>query len=195
MSNYNKAVFLDKDGTLIVDVPYNTDPAKIVLTDHCLNGLKALQAQGYLLVIISNQSGVARGYFGEDALGAVEDQIKRFLSAGEVRLDGFYYCPHHPEGNTVHYAVECDCRKPLPGMLLKAADDLGVDLSLSWMIGDILNDVEAGNRAGCSSVLIDNGNETEWAWNDLRVPAARVKNIDEAAEYILTNDDKQLAGV
>jgi D,D-heptose 1,7-bisphosphate phosphatase len=190
MNTKQKAVFIDKDGTLIVDVPYNVDLKRIVLSDHCLTGLKKLQHQGYLLVIISNQSGVARGYFPEEALSAVEQQLNTMLLKEGIRLDGFYYCPHYPEGSVEQYAIECDCRKPEPGMLLKAAIDLGIDLASSWMIGDILNDVEAGNRAGCKSILIDNGNETEWLKGNVRIPIAQVKNIDEAADYILNQNDR-----
>jgi D,D-heptose 1,7-bisphosphate phosphatase len=190
-----KAIFIDKDGTLIIDVPYNVDPTKIVLSDDCITGLKKLQEKGYLLVIISNQSGVAQGYFKEEALLLVEQQIKAMLAGVGVRLDGFYYCPHYPEGEAQKYVTDCSCRKPKPGMLLKASGELNIDLSSSWMIGDILNDVEAGNRAGCKTILIDNGNETEWLFNDMRTPSARVKNINDAAEYILKQNGKQLAGL
>jgi D-glycero-D-manno-heptose 1,7-bisphosphate phosphatase len=183
-----KAVFLDKDGTLITDVPYNVDPQLIVLTHHCLTGLKQLQDNGYLLVIISNQAGVALGYFKEAALIAVEQQIKGLLADADIALNGFYYCPHRPEDN-------CDCRKPAPGLLTCAAADLHIDLGVSWMIGDILNDMEAGNRAGCKSILIDNGNETEWQLNELRQPLAVARTINEAANYILEADGKQLAEV
>jgi D-glycero-D-manno-heptose 1,7-bisphosphate phosphatase len=183
-----KAVFLDKDGTLILDVPYNVDPALIVLADHCLRGLKQLQDQGYLLVVVSNQTGVALGYFKEAALMAVEQQIKTLLGDAGISLSGFYYCPHHAEDN-------CDCRKPAPGLLVHAAAELNIDLGVSWMIGDILNDIEAGNAAGCKSILIDNGNETEWHMNEFRSPLTKTQTIDEAADYILETDGKQLAGV
>jgi D-glycero-D-manno-heptose 1,7-bisphosphate phosphatase len=185
-----KAIFIDKDGTLIVDVPYNVDPAKIVLSDDCTKGLRDLQAKEYLLVVISNQSGVARGYFKEEALQLVERQIKTMLAGAGIRLDGFYYCPHYPEGDMQQYVTDCDCRKPEPGMLFKASDELNIDLLSSWMVGDILNDVEAGNRAGCKTILIDNGNETEWLFNIMRTPWSRVKTINEAAEYILKQDGK-----
>ena len=183
-----RAVFLDKDGTLIIDVPYNVDPKLIVLTDHCLTGLKQLQDQGYLLIVVSNQAGVGLGYFKEAALATVEQQIKILLAGADISLSGFYYCPHRPEDN-------CDCRKPAPGLLMRAAADLHIELDLSWMIGDILNDMEAGNRAGCKSILIDNDNETEWCLNEFRSPLAVARTINEAANYILEADGKQLAGV
>lgn len=193
MEGRKKAVFLDKDGTLIEDVPYNVDPALIMLSPDCLIGLSHLQAEGYLLVIISNQSGVARGYFEASALLKVERQLNALLARAGITLNGFYYCPHHPDGVIDVLAIDCDCRKPAPGLLLKAAEELNIDLNASWMIGDILNDIEAGNRAGCKSILIDNGNETEWLMNDIRRPAITVKNINEAADYILKTDVKQLA--
>ncbi|WP_423149213.1 D-glycero-alpha-D-manno-heptose-1,7-bisphosphate 7-phosphatase [Rubrolithibacter danxiaensis] len=181
----NKAVFLDKDGTLIPDIPYNIDPDLIKLSDDCTAGLNELQQEGFLLLVVSNQSGIARGYFKEEALGGVRRKLEGLLNKENIRLDDFFYCPHHPDGKVAEYNVECSCRKPLPGMLQQAAQKYQIDLSQSWMIGDILNDVEAGNRAGCKTVLIDNGNETEWLINELRKPDYIVKSINEAAIQIL----------
>ncbi|MGF1515271.1 MAG: D-glycero-alpha-D-manno-heptose-1,7-bisphosphate 7-phosphatase [Elainellaceae cyanobacterium] len=181
------AIFLDKDGTLIHDVPYNVNPDRIVLRDRTLEGLTVLHQQGYKLIVITNQSGVARGYFTEAAIAPVEAKLRQLLAP--LPLAGFYYCPHHPQGAVAEYAIACDCRKPKPGMLQRAAQAQGVDLPQSWFIGDILNDVEAGNRAGCRTVLIDNGNETEW---DLSIPERQytyaVKDIAEAADLILKAD-------
>ncbi|WP_374165173.1 D-glycero-alpha-D-manno-heptose-1,7-bisphosphate 7-phosphatase [Arcticibacter sp. MXS-1] len=181
----NKAVFVDKDGTLIPDIPYNTDPALITLQENTAEGLRQLQSEGYLIIIISNQAGVARGIFEEKALDAVIGRMRELLQEQDVRLDGFYYCPHHPEGTVAGYAVECDCRKPSPGMIQRAVRDFDIDPFQSWMIGDILNDVEAGKRAGCRSILLDNGNETEWVISECRIPDYVVQNIDEAAMLIL----------
>jgi D,D-heptose 1,7-bisphosphate phosphatase len=177
----NKAIFIDKDGTLIPDIPYNVDPEKITLTDNTVEGLQLLKDAGYLLIVISNQSGVERGYFKEAALVDVEAKIQGLLAGYNLllELDGFYYCPH--------YAVQCDCRKPLPGLIFKAAQLHNIDLKSSWMIGDILNDVEAGNRAGCKTILIDNGNETEWLSGAYRIPTLTCKSINEAADFILQN--------
>lgn len=179
-----KAIFLDKDGTLIKDIPYNVDPALIVLQDNSVEGLKQLQDEGYLLIIISNQSGVAHGYFHENELHKVKDKLEELLEEYSIKLDGMYYCPHHPQGNIKSYSITCNCRKPQPGMILAAARDFNLDLSNSWMIGDILHDVEAGNRAGCRTILIDNGNETEWMINDFREPTYKVNSINEAASFI-----------
>lgn len=180
----NKAVFLDKDGTLIPDIPYNVDPEKITLVQGATDALKLLQSQGFLLIVISNQSGVAHGYFDESALNAVSEKLRSLLSS-DIPLHAFYFCPHHPDGIIQQYAMDCQCRKPKPGLILQAAKDHDIDLSRSWMIGDILNDVEAGNRAGCKTILINNGNETEWILNEMRQPTATVNNLTMAADLIL----------
>jgi D-glycero-D-manno-heptose 1,7-bisphosphate phosphatase len=181
----NRAIFLDKDGTLIEDVPYNVDPALIRLMPGALQGLRVLQSAGYRLIVISNQAGVARGYFPECALEGVERTLRELLAAGGVRLDGFYYCPHHPEGTVPEYAVACHCRKPAPGMVLRAAGDHQVDLEQSWFIGDILHDVEAGRAAGCRTVLIDNNHETEWVLSYARLPHHLAADLREAACQVL----------
>jgi histidinol-phosphate phosphatase family protein len=181
-----RAVFLDKDGTLVEDVPYNVDPARIRLAAGCTEGLRSLCAAGYRLLVVSNQSGVARAYFAEAALAGVERRLRELLGEVGVALAGFYYCPHHPEGNVATYAVRCSCRKPQPGLLLQAAAAHRLDLARSWFVGDILDDIEAGRRAGCRTVLIDNGNETEWVLNEDRQPHYSAASIDEAARVILT---------
>ncbi|MES2265907.1 MAG: HAD family hydrolase [Bacteroidota bacterium] len=191
----NKAIFLDKDGTLIPDIPYNVDPDKITLQDEAISGLRKMEDNGFKLIIISNQSGVARGYFTEDKLQAVTSKMEELFNDNGLKLSGFYYCPHHPEGTVVGYSKECDCRKPLPGMLLRAATHHQISLQDSWMIGDILNDVGAGNRAGCKTVLIDNGNETEWVEGVFRKPTFIAKTINEAAEHILKTSNYELAGL
>ncbi|QHS57522.1 HAD family hydrolase [Mucilaginibacter sp. 14171R-50] len=191
----NKAIFFDKDGTLIPDIPYNVDPEKITLEDKVTEGLQKLQYEGFKLIIISNQSGVARGYFAEDKLLAVANRMEELFTINNLKLDGFYYCPHHPQGSVPGYDKECDCRKPAPGMLLRAAADHRISLNDSWMIGDILNDVEAGNRAGCNTVLIDNGNETEWIEGPYRKPTIVCQTINQAANLLLLNNEHELAGL
>jgi D-glycero-D-manno-heptose 1,7-bisphosphate phosphatase len=182
-----KAVFLDKDGTLIENVPYNVNPNRIRFFPDAFAALRSLHRAGYLLVVVSNQAGVARGYFEEKDLVQVEEHIRaQFRGRAGVPLAGFYTCPHHPGGSVPHYSIECSCRKPKPGMLLKAAEDLDIDLQHSWMVGDILHDIEAGNRSDCSTVLIDNGNETEWVLSAERQPDFIVTNLSEAAQAILS---------
>lgn len=189
----NKAVFLDKDGTLIPDIPYNVNPDLITLQDGAAEGLRKLQQLGFMLIIISNQAGVAKGHFKTEALEGVQKRLTELFESEGLTLTAFYYCPHHPEGSVKPYAIECVCRKPKAGMFLKAAADFNIDLSSSWMIGDILHDVEAGNSAGCRSILIDNGNETEWYINEFRKPNYLAGNINDAAGFILKNIPKPLA--
>ena len=190
----HRAVFLDKDGTLVEDVPYNVDPAHIRLAPGAGAGLRRLHAAGFRLIVISNQSGVARGYFPESALAAMTECLRSLLAAEDVPLTGVYYCPHHPAGVIAGYAVECDCRKPAPGMMHRAAAEHGLDLSGSWFVGDILDDVEAGRRAGCRTVLIDNGNETEWVLGDGRLPHHLAADLEEAADIIVTDRPEQDLG-
>lgn len=184
----DRAVFLDKDGTVIDDVPYNVDPALIRLASGAPEGLRALYDAGFRLIVVSNQSGVARGLFPEDALGPVRTRIEELLAEAGVILSGFSYCPHHPYGSVSRYAMSCGCRKPRPGMLLDAARAMGLDLGRSWLVGDILDDVEAGRLAGCKTVLIDNGNETEWDLTPGRRPHYRAADLSEAARMILGAD-------
>ncbi|HEY0897529.1 MAG TPA: HAD-IIIA family hydrolase, partial [Sphingobacteriaceae bacterium] len=127
-------------------------------------------------------------FFDETALAGVETKLRSLLAEGNVTLDGFYFCPHHPSGTIPGYATACRCRKPLPGMLFQAASDHGIDLGRSWMIGDILHDVEAGSRAGCRTILINNGNETEWISGEHRVPHSMADDLRQAAEFILNSE-------
>jgi D-glycero-D-manno-heptose 1,7-bisphosphate phosphatase len=184
----SRAVFLDKDGTLVEDIPYNVDPELIRPTEGAIESLRQLQDAGYKLIVVSNQSGVARGIFREEALTAVETRLRAILSAVGVSLTGFYYCPHLPQATLPQYAIDCACRKPRPGLLLRGAREHDIDLSASWMIGDILNDMQAGKSAGCRTILVDNGHETEWILTPERRPDFLVKNLPEAAETIFGVD-------
>ncbi len=187
-----KAIFIDKDGTLIKDIPYNINHALISFEEGVIDGLHFLQENDFLLVVISNQSGIAHGYFTETEFKKAKDFIIDRLRQEQVHLDGFYYCPHHPEAVHREYAMMCKCRKPQPGLLLEAARDLDIDCNASWMIGDILDDVEAGNRAHCRTVLINNGNETEWILSPQRTPDHVAGNFFDAVLFILNNSAKQL---
>lgn len=178
------AVFLDKDGTLVEDVPYNVDVDRIRFYPDAGEALRGFAALGYRLIVVSNQPGVAKGYFEEQALSAVRNVLSDYFAQAEAVLTDFIYCPHHPHGGVHAYARDCDCRKPRSGMLRRAAVEYGLDLAQCWMIGDILNDIEAGNQAGCRSVLVDRGNETEWLCGPGREPETTVSSLVGALAYV-----------
>ena len=183
-----KAVFIDKDGTLIPDIPYNVDPALITLSPGAGATLARLKRRGYLLIVVSNQSGVARGLFPESALDGVRQRIGDLLAEAGAALDGFSYCPHHPDGTVKRYARECGCRKPKAGMLTGAAKAFGIDLSRSWMIGDITADSEAGNRAGCRTILIEKPYDPIVEVNDRSRPDYIVRDWQAVGQIILAED-------
>ncbi|MDX5409768.1 MAG: HAD family hydrolase [Thauera sp.] len=187
------AVFIDKDGTLAHDVPYNVDPRRLRLRSDAGPALAHLQRAGYRLVLITNQSGIAHGLFGEDALPPLWSALAAALAPHGAVLDAIYYCPHHPEGSHATFARACDCRKPEPGLLLRAAREHDLDLARSWFIGDILDDVEAGHRAGCRCVLLDVGSETEWRDSPLRRPDRVAASLTEAVADILAAADRSEA--
>lgn len=155
----DRAVFLDRDGTLVHPRHYPSRPEELVLFDNIGPELCALQEAGFRLVVITNQSGLALGYFTVEELGRMHEHVATELARLGVRLAGIYHCPHHPDGVIPALTMACDCRKPQPGLLLQAAAELRLDLRHSWFLGDILDDVEAGTRAGCRTVLVDVGTE------------------------------------
>jgi histidinol-phosphate phosphatase family protein len=181
------AVFLDKDGTLLDDVPFNVDPDRITLAPGAAEGARLLTEAGYALVVVTNQSGVAHGAFPESALSRVEAHVRALVEAAGGRLLGFYYCPHDVSGSVAPFNRACGCRKPEPGLLHRAASELDLALDQAWLVGDILDDIEAGRRAGCRTILLDRGNETEWRFAPGRVPHRVASDLREAAEIILTD--------
>jgi histidinol-phosphate phosphatase family protein len=175
-----RAVFIDKDGTLIENVPYNVDPGKVELMPGAAPALRDLQQAGYATFVVSNQPGIELGLFDVSQLSIVEKRIRELLEEQEVDLHGFYFCPHGSE-------QRCGCRKPAAGLIMRAAEEHAIALDRSWMIGDILDDIEAGRRAGCRAVLLDHGNETEWRVSAHRVPHAITPNFAAAANFILSH--------
>ncbi|HEX8861838.1 MAG TPA: HAD family hydrolase [Actinomycetes bacterium] len=152
-----RAVFLDRDGTLVEEVPYLHDPALVRLVPGASGALRRLAAAGFALVVVTNQAGVARGYYGEDAVGRVHRRLRELLAAGGVALDGIWYCPHHPDGAVAELARACRCRKPGPGMLEAAAAELGIDLGASYLVGNDAGDVGAGRAAGVTPLFVTTG--------------------------------------
>jgi D-glycero-D-manno-heptose 1,7-bisphosphate phosphatase len=154
-----RALFLDRDGTLVEPRHYPSDPSDLVLHRDIGPLLRTFQWAGWELIVVTNQSGIARGYFTVEKLERMHDRLREMLRVWGVELNAIHACPHHIDGVIPHLAVPCQCRKPNPGMLRKAAAEREIDLARSWMLGDILDDVEAGNRAGCQTALIDLGTE------------------------------------
>ena len=124
----------------------------------------------------------------------LKNKVEELLNDAGIQLDGFLHCPHHPEGRVIAHAISCECRKPKPGMLIQAAKQWHINLSRSWMMGDILNDVEAGSRAGCKTVLINNGGETEWIGGQFREPDFTAADIEQAADFILKTEYERELG-
>ncbi|MFD9359801.1 D-glycero-alpha-D-manno-heptose-1,7-bisphosphate 7-phosphatase [Streptomyces sp. NPDC060031] len=147
-------MFLDRDGTLTEPRHYPAHPDELVLQPDIGAPLRALQNEGYALVVVTNQSGLARGLLDTAILDAMHDRLRGLLDRHGVHLDGIYACSHHPDGTVHHYRKVCACRKPAPGMLYQAAHDLDLDLTRSWTVGDSACDIGAGHRAGTRTVLV-----------------------------------------
>ena len=150
----NKAIFFDRDHTLIEDPGYIDDPGAVKLLPGVDAAVKSLADAGYKIIVVTNQSGIARGLLTEEMLEKIHAELKSQLAHGGAPLDAIYYCSYHVEGIVEGYAIDSDLQKPKPGMLLKAADELDIDLEASWMVGDSGRDIEAGRRAGCRTVRL-----------------------------------------
>ena len=161
LKNKQKAVFLDRDGTINKYVGFLRDINDFELIDGVAEAVAKINACGYLAIVVTNQPVIARGEVTVPQLQEFHDKMETLLGAKGAYLDGLYYCPHHPhkgyEGEVPELKIECDCRKPKPGMLLKAAEDFNIDLQNSWMVGDRENDIKAGKGAGCKTALIGEG--------------------------------------
>jgi D-glycero-D-manno-heptose 1,7-bisphosphate phosphatase len=180
----HRAVFLDRDGTLVHARHYPSLPADLILYDGIGPRLRRLREIGFKLIVVTNQSGIARGYFTEQDLAAMHDHLSRELGRSGVSVDGFYHCPHHPDGAIEHLAIACECRKPQPGMILRAAADHAIQPEWSWFVGDILDDIQAGNTAGCGTVLVDLGTEGPPA-SPIRRPDFVARDTSHALDIIL----------
>jgi D-glycero-D-manno-heptose 1,7-bisphosphate phosphatase len=156
--NSTPAIFLDRDGVLIEDVDLLIDADRIHILAGVPAALQSLKRAGYRFIVISNQPVVARGLLSESDVLVLQEEVSRcLLAAGAPRLDAFYFCPHHPNADLSTYRLDCDCRKPKPGLLLRAAQEYGINLAHSFMIGDRITDIIAGARAGCRTILVQTG--------------------------------------
>lgn len=182
------AVFIDRDGTLTEEVGYVNHPQRLRLLPRSAEAIRRLNRAGLKAVVVTNQSGVARGYFSEEVLQAVNATLVSQLKAEGAYLDGLYVCVHHPTAGEPPYRAVCECRKPKPGLLQRAAADLGLDLSRSWAVGDKRSDVLAGQRAGTRAILVLTGYGLgEWEYRRARWPSQPdhvVQDLLEAVELI-----------
>jgi D-glycero-D-manno-heptose 1,7-bisphosphate phosphatase len=182
-----RAVFLDRDGTLNVEVNYLHRIEDLALVPGAAAAVRSLSQAGFLVIVVTNQAGIARGYYDEATLHALHEEIQRRLAAEGARIDAFYFCPHHPEFGDV-----CECRKPAPGMLRQAAQDHAIDLANSWLIGDTSGDIGAGSAVGCRTILVRSGYgaqaELALGLGVAPRPEAIVDDLSAAAGYLLAHD-------
>ena len=183
------AVFLDRDGTMIVDRGYLEAVGEIEFFPWTIDAIRALDAAGFTVVVTTNQSGIARGMFSEMQLEAIHAAMTRMLDAGRARVHAYYYCPHHPNGQVAAFTKVCDCRKPAAGMVERAARDLGLDRSRSFVVGDTWLDVGLARASGAQAVLVRTGAGAKTERHPLPNLAADaiVDNLAAAASWILTH--------
>jgi D-glycero-D-manno-heptose 1,7-bisphosphate phosphatase len=185
VANKVPAIFLDRDGTLNVDHGYVHEIDNFQFIDGTIEALQELKKMGFALVVVTNQSGIARGMFTEDQFMTLTEWMDWSLADRDVDLDGIYFCPHHPEGAVEAYRQQCDCRKPQPGMLLSAQEELDIDMASSYIVGDKVEDMLAGQAAGVGTkVLVRTGKPVtaegeaaaDWVINSLADLAERIKS-------------------
>ena len=183
------AVFIDRDGTLTEEVGYVNHPSRLRLLPRSAEAVCRLNRAGVAAVVATNQAGIARGYFSEEVLEAVNAALVRQLEAAGARLDGLYVCTHHSTEGAPPYRAACDCRKPQPGLLQRAARDLGLDLAASTMVGDKASDLEPARRVGARGVLVLTGyGRGEWEYRRERFtvhPDHVAADLLDAVEWVL----------
>ena len=179
------AVFLDRDGTINREVHYLSRPQDVELLPGAAQAIARLNAAGFWVVVVSNQSGLARGYFDEGDLALVQLELNRRLKAAGARVDAWYFCPHHPEGAVADLALACDCRKPGIGLIRQAAEEIDLTLAGSFMVGDRLLDVTCGRRAGLTSILVRSGHDDGPPASAEQEPHFVAPDLAAAVEWIL----------
>ena len=186
------ALFMDRDGTISEEVGYVNHPSRFRLFPYTAEAIKLLNENGWLAIVVTNQAGVARGYFSEDVIIQIHEQIGRDLQNASARLDAIYYCAHHPSVGEPPYRLDCDCRKPRPGLIARAAADFEIDLERSWMVGDRYGDVELARNARLHSAFVLSGygrgeweyQRDSWAFE----PELVAEDLLEAAKIIVERD-------
>ncbi len=192
-STKTRAIFLDRDGTVSEEVGYVNHLRRFQLLPRSLEAIRRINQSGFLAVLVTNQAGVARGYFKERLVQQVHRKLAEMLAAGDAYLDAVYYCPHHPSAGAPPYRLDCDCRKPRPGMVRAAERDLGVDVTQSYMVGDKHSDIAFAHSLGMKGVLVKTGyglGELEqWgdSWDDR--PDAVAEDLLGAVEWILSRGE------
>ncbi len=183
-----RAVFLDRDGVINEEVNYLSQPEQLRLIPGAAEAIARLNRAGLLVIVVTNQAGVARGYYPEAQIEVVHAALSRQLAQASARIDRYYYCPHHPTEGLPPYRIECDCRKPRSGMLRRAANELNLDLLHSYMIGDTASDLIAGTRAGCRAILVQTGYglKTQREWAEGFRPIYIARDLNEASQWILS---------
>lgn len=181
------AVFLDRDGTLLEEAGYLDRLERLVFFPFAIDAVRLLNRAGYAVVLVTNQSGVGRGMYDEAFVVEAHRTIDRTVAAGGARIEGYYYCPHHPLAEIEAYRRQCDCRKPAPGMMRRAAADLDLDLARSFAIGDKWTDVQAGIAAGARGILVRTGygRSSERAPRAGVTPSAVADDLISAAAWVL----------
>ncbi len=177
------AVFLDRDGTINEEVDYLCSLDQLRIFPVAAEAIRLINQAGMKTVVVTNQSGVARGFFDEAFIAIVHDRIVALLKREGARIDRFYYCPHHPTEGMPPYRRECDCRKPNPGMLLRASRELDIDLARSYVIGDSRRDIDMARRVGAQGILVRTGHGTQW--NDPESAAHVADDILDAVEWVM----------
>ncbi len=189
-----RAIFVDRDGTIAEEIGYVNHLSRFRLLPFAVDALRRINDAGFLAVVVTNQAGVARGYFPESLIHEVHARLREVAESGGARIDGIYYCPHHPSAGDLPYRKVCDCRKPKPGLLTRAAADLGIDLMGSYMIGDRYSDVQVGWNAGAHGVLVKTGYGLgELTYLSSRWPTAPeivAEHLLEAVELIVAGDGR-----
>ncbi|MDQ5984381.1 MAG: Histidine biosynthesis bifunctional protein HisB [Syntrophus sp. SKADARSKE-3] len=185
-----RAVFLDRDGTINEEVGYLSNLDQLSIIPEAFEAVRLMNRRGFQVIVITNQSGIGRGYFDEAVVEGIHNHMRAvFLAEGAV-IDYFYYCPHHPTKGRGVYLLACSCRKPEPGMLIRAAAERNIDLPSSYMIGDTLKDVLAGKRAGCKGILVETGYGRD-ADTTETIPDYTAKDILDATLWILKDMDDE----
>jgi len=186
------AIFIDRDGTLSEEVGYINHMTRFRLLPFAVDAVRLVNQSGYLAVLVTNQAGVARGYFPEPLVEEVHRHVHHRMAEGGARLDGIFYCPHHPSAGVPPYRQNCACRKPKPGLLLQAEKALGIDLPRSWVVGDRYPDMQVAWAVGARGAMVRTGyGEGELAHNAPRWPQAPdlvAENLLSAVERILRED-------